>query len=152
MAPSPRFINEPPYVGGFERADLEGLLELMEYNIGWAKYLSSAVIKADEHPQLASEMEESFCAMDPEICKEFARVTFFSDNRADLKHVVTPSLIVQCSEDSLAPRAVGEYLHRQLPGSKLTVLKATGHCPHMSHPEETVREIKAYLANQGLAS
>ena len=151
VAPSPCFINEPSYVGGFEKADLEGLLELMELNMGWAKFLSTAVIKADEHPQLALEMEESFCAMDPEIAEQFARVTFFSDNRADLKHVLTPSLIMQCSEDSLAPREVGAYLHAHLPQSTLTILKATGHCPHMSHPEETVREIKAYLAREGLA-
>jgi sigma-B regulation protein RsbQ len=151
VAPSPCYVNDPPYLGGFERADLEGLLEMMEHNLGWAKYLSTTVMKNPERPALTLELEESFCATDPEICKQFARTTFFSDNRADLAGVVTPSLIMQCSEDSIAPTEVGHYLHEHLPQSTLTLMTATGHCPHMSHPEETIRKMQAYLVREELA-
>jgi sigma-B regulation protein RsbQ len=148
VGPSPRYINEPPaYVGGFERADIEGLLDVMEKNyIGWANFLAPVVMKNEGRPELARELEESFCSTDPKIARRFAEATFFSDNREDLPKVITPSLIMQCSEDAIAPPDVGEYLHRHLPGSTLRVLKATGHCPHMSHPEETVQVIKEYLA------
>ena len=147
IGPSPRYINDPPdYVGGFERADIEGLLEMMEKNsLGWPNVLAPAVMKNPERPELTSELEESFCATDPKIARRFAEVTFFSDNRRDLAKVTTPSLILQCSEDTLAPPEVGEYLHRHLPQSTLRVMRATGHCPHMSHPEETIRHIREYL-------
>jgi sigma-B regulation protein RsbQ len=148
VGPSPRYINEPPaYVGGFERADIEGLLDVMEKNyIGWANFLAPVVMKNEERPELTRELEESFCSTDPKIARRFAEATFFSDNRDDLPKVTTPSLIMQCSEDAIAPPDVGEYLHRHLPGSTLRVLRATGHCPHMSHPEETIQVIKEYLA------
>jgi sigma-B regulation protein RsbQ len=113
--------------------------------IGWANFLAPVVMKNEGRPELARELEESFCSTDPKIARRFAEATFLSDNRDDLPKVTTPSLIMQCSEDAIAPPEVGEYLHRHLPGSTLRVLEATGHCPHMSHPEETVRVIKEYL-------
>ena len=148
VGPSPRYINEAPdYVGGFERADITGLLDVMEKNyIGWANFLAPVVMKNPERPELSRELEESFCSTDPKIARRFAEATFFSDNREDLAKVPVPSLIMQCSEDAIAPLEVGDYLHRNLPQSTLRVLEATGHCPHMSHPEETVRVIKEYLA------
>ncbi|MDQ4075255.1 MAG: alpha/beta hydrolase [Chloroflexota bacterium] len=148
VGPSPCYINDPPdYVGGFERADIEGLLDMMERNyIGWASFLAPVIMKNAEQPALTQELEESFCSTDPTIARRFAEVTFFSDNRGDLPEVTVPSLIMQCSEDAIAPLEVGEYLHRHLPHSTLRVLKATGHCPHMSHPEETIRVIREYLS------
>lgn len=148
IGPSPCYINHPPdYLGGFERSDLEGLLDLMEKNyLGWASFLAGTVAKNPERPELARELEESFCSTDPNIARRFAEATFFSDNREDLPKVTVPSLIMQCSEDSIAPLEVGRYLERNLPGGSLQLLEATGHCPHMSHPEETIRVIKNYLS------
>jgi sigma-B regulation protein RsbQ len=147
IGPSPRYINDgPDYVGGFERADIEGLLETMEKNyIGWANFLAPAVMKNTDRPELSAELEASFCSTDPVIAKRFAEATFFADNRADLATVVVPSLIMQCSDDMIAPNAVGDYLSRELPGSTLRTLKATGHCPHMSHPDETIAVMRDYL-------
>ena len=147
VGPSPRYVNDPPaYVGGFERADIEGLLETMEKNyIGWANFLAPAIMKNPERPELSEELEASFCSTDPVIARRFAEATFFADNRDDLANVRVPSLIMQCSEDIIAPNQVGEYLSEALPGSTLRVMRATGHCPHMSHPEETVELIREYL-------
>ena len=148
VGPSPRYINEPPdYVGGFERSDITGLLDVMEKNyIGWANFLAPVVMKNPERPELSRELEESFCSTDPQIARRFAEATFFSDNREDLAKVPVPSLIMQCSDDAIAPLDVGEYLRQHLPQSTLRVLQATGHCPHMSHPEETIEVIREYLA------
>ena len=148
VGPSPRYLNEPPdYVGGFERSDITSLLDVMEKNyIGWANFLAPVVMKNQERPELTRELEESFCSTDPKIARRFAEATFFSDNRDDLAKVSVPSLIMQCSEDAIAPLDVGEYLRRHLPQSPLRVMRATGHCPHMSHPEETIEVIREYLA------
>jgi sigma-B regulation protein RsbQ len=148
VGPSPRYINDPPdYVGGFERADIEGLLETMEKNyIGWANFLAPAIMKNPEQPELSAELEASFCSTDPVIARGFAEATFFADNRADLAAVRVPSLIMQCSDDMIAPLAVGHYISEALPGSTLRVMAATGHCPHMSHPDETIAVIRQYLA------
>ena len=150
VGPSPCYINHPPdYVGGFERADIEGLMTMMEKNyMGWANYLAPAIMQNPEHPELSSELEESFCSTDPIIARQFARATFFSDNRSDLPKVQKPSLIMQCSEDIIAPLTVGDYVHQHLPASNLKVMKATGHCPHLSHPDETIQIIKDYLHAQ----
>jgi sigma-B regulation protein RsbQ len=147
IGPSPCYINDPPaYVGGFERADITGLLDVMEKNyIGWANFLAPVVMKNQERPELTRELEESFCSTDPKIARRFAEVTFFSDNRSDLPKVTIPSLIMQCSEDAIAPLDVGDYLERNLSQSTLRVMEATGHCPHMSHPDETIRIIEEYL-------
>jgi sigma-B regulation protein RsbQ len=146
VGPSPRYINDPPYVGGFERQDIEGLLEMMDKNfIGWANFLAPAIMKHPDRPALGQELTDSFCSTDPVIARRFAEATFFADNRADLAGVRVPSLILQCSDDMVAPLAVGDYLHRELPASTLRVMKATGHCPHMSEPEETVSLMREYL-------
>jgi len=148
VGPSPRYINDAPaYVGGFERADIEGLLETMDKNyIGWANFLAPAIMKNPERPELSEELEASFCSTDPVIARSFAEATFFADNRADLAGVQVPSLIMQCSDDMIAPLVVGDYLSGALPNSTLRVMRATGHCPHMSHPEETIAVIREYLS------
>ena len=148
VGPSPRYLNEPPdYVGGFEPADIDGLLETMDRNyIGWATGLAPAIMKNPDHPELSEELEQSFCSTDPVIARRFAEATFFADNRGDLAHVTVPSLIMQCSDDMISPLEVGEYLHRNLHGSSLRVMRATGHCPHMSHPRETIEVMREYLA------
>lgn len=149
IGPSPCYINHPPdYVGGFEHADLLGLFDMMDRNyIGWAKFLAPVVMKNPESPELTAELEESFCANDPGIARRFAEATFFADNRADLAKATVPSLIMQCSDDVIAPFEVGEYLHHHLPGSTLVVMRATGHCPHLSHPAETIEIMAGYLTN-----
>jgi sigma-B regulation protein RsbQ len=148
VGPSPSYINDGDYKGGFSRADIEGLLETMEKNyIGWANFLAPNIMGNKDKPHLGQELTDSFCSTDPVIARQFAETTFFSDNRNDLPKNSVPSLILQCSEDIIAPPEVGEYLARNLPGSTLRVMKATGHCPHMSEPEETVHLIKEYLAS-----
>jgi sigma-B regulation protein RsbQ len=147
VGPSPRYVNEDGYVGGFNREDIQGLLDLMEKNyIGWANFLAPVIMKNEERPELGRELHASFCSTDPKVARRFAEATFFADNRQDLASVSVPSLILQCSEDAVAPVEVGSYLHRELPKSTLRLLKATGHCPHMSHPEETISAIRDYLA------
>ena len=152
VGPSPRYINDAGYVGGFERADIEGLLETMDKNyIGWANFLAPAIMKNDERPELATELSDSFCAIDPVIAGQFARATFYADNRADLARVSVPSLVLQCADDIIAPRQVGEYVHRALPRSTFRQMTATGHCPHMSAPDETIRLIRDYLTGSAAA-
>ncbi|TDH24615.1 alpha/beta hydrolase [Segetibacter sp. 3557_3] len=147
VGPSPRYINDPDYTGGFEQADIEELLETMDRNyIGWSNFLAPAIMSNPDRPELAAELVESFCSTDPVIARKFAEVTFLSDNRQDIKKLKIPSLIMQCSEDMIAPLVVGEYLYKNTPGSAMKVLKATGHCPHVSHPEETIDVMKAYLS------
>ena len=147
VGPSACYLNDGEYVGGFERKDIEGLLETMEKNyIGWVNFLAPAIMANKDRPELGQELTESFCSTDPIVANQFAKATFFSDNRDDLRKLRTPSLILQCSEDIIAPIEVGDYLHRNIPGSKLKVLNAKGHCPHMSEPEETILAIKDYLA------
>ena len=149
VGPSPRYVNDPPYVGGFERGEIEGLLETMDKNyLGWANFLAPVIMKNPDHPELSEELEASFCSTDPVIARRFAEATFFADNREDLEQLRVPSLILQCTDDAIAPEAVGDYLHGKLPGSTLHKLRATGHCPHMSHPEETVAAIRDYLEHQ----
>jgi sigma-B regulation protein RsbQ len=147
IGPSPRYVNEDGYVGGFERADLEGLLDLMDRNyIGWANFLAPVIMRNADRPELQQELHQSFCSTDPKIARRFAEATFFADNRADLAAVNIPSLIMQCSDDAIAPMEVGEYLSQMMPKSTMQVLKAIGHCPHLSHPEETIQVMKEYLA------
>ena len=147
VAPSPCYMNDPPsYRGGFDRRDIEELLDLMDKNyIGWTSFLAPVIMQNAEQPELTQELKTSFCSTDPIIMRRFAEVTFFSDNRSDLPNVAVPSLILQCSEDAIAPLSVGHYLHQHLRQSSLQIMQATGHCPHMSHPEETIHLIKTYL-------
>jgi len=146
IGPSPCYINDDGYKGGFERKDIEELLDTMDRNyIGWANFLAPAIMKNDDRPELTEELKESFCSTDPTIARQFAEATFFSDNRNDLPKVNILSLVMQCSDDMIAPFEVGDYVHAHLPHSTLQVMAATGHCPHMSHPEETIAIIKDYL-------
>lgn len=148
VGPSPRYLNDPPdYVGGFERKDIEELLDTMDRNyIGWANFLAPQIMKNPEHPELSEELTQSFCSTDPVVARQFAEATFLSDNRRDLPNLRVPSLIMQCSDDLIAPMEVGRYMEAHTPGSTLRVMKATGHCPHMSAPEETVQIIKEFLS------
>lgn len=150
VSPSPRYLNDPPdYLGGFERSDIEELLATMEKNyIGWANYLAPTIMNRPDQPELTEELKESFCSTDPTVARHFARATFLSDNRADLPRLKIPTLILQCSDDLIAPLQVGEYMHKHTPNSTLKVMKATGHCPHMSAPEETLSLMKEFLAAQ----
>lgn len=146
IGPSPRYINDTPYIGGFERRDIDGLFEMMDHNfIGWANFLAPSIMRNPDRPELGQELTDSFCSTDPVIARRFAEATFLADNREDLARVTVPSLILQCSEDMIAPQEVGNYLNSVMPGSTLRFMEATGHCPHMSHPEETVALIKEYL-------
>jgi sigma-B regulation protein RsbQ len=146
VAPSPRYLDHDGYVGGFSRDDIEGLLESMDSNyLGWSSAMAPVIMGNEDRPALGEELTNSFCQADPDIARHFARVTFLSDNRADLARVPTPSLVLQCSDDAIAPDPVGEYVHRQLARGELTRLQATGHCPNLSAPEETIAAIKAFL-------
>lgn len=147
VGPSPRYIDDPPeYRGGFERSDIEGLLDTMDKNyIGWAGAMAPTVVGNPERPELGSELNTSFCSTDPVVARQFARATFLGDNRSDLTRLPVPSLVLQCSDDAIAPQGVGEYVARVTPGSTFRQLRATGHCPHLSHPEETISAIREYL-------
>lgn len=147
IAPSPCFLNHPPeYMGGFERSDIEELLSMMDKNfLGWANMLAPMIMQNPDRPELSTELEGSFCATDPEAAKVFARATFLSDHRHILNKLRTPALIMQCSGEVIAPLQVGVYLHEHMPNSTLRIMEATGHCPHISAPQETVAAIKEYL-------
>ena len=146
IGPSPRYINDPPYVGGFGRSDIEGLFEMMDRNfVGWANFLGPAIMKNADRPELGEELTASFCSTDPIIARRFAEATFYADNREDLGASTRPSLILQCSEDIVAPLEVGRYMSDHLPNSTMRVMKATGHCPHMSHPDETIALMRDFL-------
>jgi sigma-B regulation protein RsbQ len=147
IGPSPRYINDAGYVGGFEQKDIEGLFDMMDKNfIGWANFLAPAIVKNPERPELGKELTDSFCSTDPVIARNFAKATFYADNRDDLANVKVPSLVLQCADDMVAPKEVGEFVKGRLANSEIRFMEATGHCPHMSHPEETTRLIKDYLA------
>ena len=148
IGPSPRYIDDPEqaYVGGFGRADIESLLDSLDSNyLGWSSTMAPLIMGNPDRPELSAELTNSFCRTDPEIAKKFARVTFLSDNRDDLPRLRTPALILQCSEDVIAPDVVGDYVHRHTAGSTLVHMNATGHCPNLSAPAETIEAIKAWL-------
>jgi sigma-B regulation protein RsbQ len=145
VGPSPRYIDDDGYRGGFSKADIDELLESLDSNfLGWSSAMAPAIMGNPDRPQLGAELTESFCRTDPEIASHFARVTFTSDNRADLAAVRVPTLVLQCSDDLIAPTEVGEYVHRAIRGSRFMQLAATGHCPNLSAPEETVEAIRAF--------
>jgi sigma-B regulation protein RsbQ len=147
IGPSPRYVDDDGYIGGFAREDIEGLLDSLDSNyLGWAQAFAPVIVGADQPAELQEELTNSFCRTDPEIARHFARVTFLSDNRADLERVTTPTLVLQCSDDVIAPEAVGEFVHAQLPDSSYVLLDATGHCPNLSAPDETVEAIEEFLA------
>jgi sigma-B regulation protein RsbQ len=146
VAPSPRYIDDDGYVGGFTEADIEDLLTSLDRNyLGWSSTMAPAIMGNADRPELGAELTASFCRTDPEIAKRFARATFLSDNRADLAQVQLPTLILQCSDDPIAPDSVGEYVHGQIPGSTLVRLAATGHVPNLSAPAETAAAITDFV-------
>jgi sigma-B regulation protein RsbQ len=147
VGPSPRYIDDDGYVGGFTEADIRELLDSLDSNyLGWSSAMAPVIMGNPERPELGEELTESFCRTDPDLARRFAAVTFLSDNRADLPGVTTPTLVLQCSEDVIAPPVVGDYVHRSVPGSTLVTLRATGHCPNLSAPVETGEAIAAFLA------
>ncbi|MDP1794649.1 MAG: alpha/beta hydrolase [Acidimicrobiales bacterium] len=146
VGPSPRYINDDGYVGGFERQDIVGLLDSLGSNyLGWSKSMAPVIMGNADRPELGDELTDSFCRTDPAIAKQFARVTFLSDNRADLAKVTTESLVLQCRDDVIAPLEVGEYVAGQLPNATLVVLDAIGHCPNLSAPDATADAIAAFV-------
>ena len=146
IGPSPRYINDAGYVGGFERADIEGLLEALDSNyLGWSAQMAPVIMGQPDRPELGNELTNSFCRTDPAIARQFARVTFLSDNRADLQRVQARALVLQCSDDVIAPESVGRYVHDHMPNSELVLMRATGHCPNLSAPEETIAAMRAFL-------
>jgi sigma-B regulation protein RsbQ len=147
VCPSPRYIDDVDYRGGFSQAEIDELLETMDGNyLGWSVHIAPVIMGAPERPELAAELASSFCRSDPAIARRFARTTFLSDNRSDLDRVRTPSLVLQCRHDAIAPREVGDYVHRHLRDSELVVLDATGHCPNLSAPDQVVTAMRHYLA------
>ena len=147
VGPSPCYIDEPGYTGGFTREDIDGLLGSLQSNyLGWSSAIAPVIMGNEDRPELGDELRNSFCRADPEMARQFARTTFLSDNRAELSLVRTPALVLQCSDDAIAPREVGEYVHRHLPDSRLAILNATGHCPNLSAPQETIEAIQAFLS------
>src|SRR3954452_20679259 len=142
IGPNPRYVDDEGagdggYVGGFSRTDITGLLDALDANhLGWSAQMAPVIMgNHPDHPELAEELTNSFCRTDPGIARQFARVTFLSDNRADLPGLAVPTLVLQCSEDVIAPEVVGRFVHQSIPGSRFIRLKATGHVPHLSAPE-----------------
>ncbi len=150
VGPSPRYLDdeEAGYQGGFTEPDIEGLLSSLESNyLGWSTQMAPVIIGNPDRPELGAELTESFCRTDPEIQKRFARATFLSDNRADLEGVSIPVLVLQCSDDVIAPEVVGRYVYERIPGSSFVQLRATGHCPNLSAPQETAAAIRRFLGH-----
>jgi len=146
VAPSPRYLNDDGYVGGFERGDIEAMLEQLDANyLGWSAAMAPVIMANDDRPELTDRLAQSFCRTDPAIARAFAKVTFLSDNRGDLRHVNLPTLVLQCARDAIAPMAVGEFVHEQTAGSRIAYLAATGHCPQVSAPGETIDAIRTFV-------
>lgn len=151
IGPSPCYINDGDYIGGFTRKDIEGLLHTLESNyLGWSSNMAPAIMGAPDQPELAVELTNSFCRTDPEIAKQFARVTFLSDLRSELPKLQAPTLIVQCNDDLIAPVAVGEYMHRVMPNSTLAIISNVGHCPHLSCPHACTDAMDTFLHQKGI--
>jgi sigma-B regulation protein RsbQ len=147
VGPNPRYVDDGEYIGGFSRTDIVGLLDALDSNpLGWSTQMAPVIMGNPDKPELTEELTNSFCRTDPDIARQFARVTFLSDNRGDLPGVKVPTLVLQCSDDVIAPDVVGRYVHEQIPGSVLTRLDAVGHCPHLSAPEETTAAIREFLS------
>jgi sigma-B regulation protein RsbQ len=145
LTPSPCYLDDGDYHGGFSAEDIEELLESLDSNyLGWSATMAPVIMGNPDRPELGAELTNSFCRTDPDIARVFARATFLSDNRADLARVTVPTLVVQTAEDAIAPREVGEYVRDQIPGSTLVTLDAVGHCPQLSAPEPTAAAIAAF--------
>jgi sigma-B regulation protein RsbQ len=151
VGPSPCFINDGDYIGGFTRSDIDGLLETLESNyLGWSSTMAPVIMGSPDQPELSVELTNSFCRTDPDIAKHFAKVTFLADHRADLARVTTPTLILQSSDDLLAPLSVGEFMKREISGSTLSIVENVGHCPHLSAPCASIDATEAFLREHGL--
>ncbi|TQS40880.1 alpha/beta fold hydrolase [Cryptosporangium phraense] len=147
IGPSPRYLDDDStgYVGGFREEDLTGLLDSMESNyLGWSSSMAPVIMGNGDRPELGEELTNSFCRTDPAIAQQFARVTFLGDNRGDLAKMPVRSLVLQCTADVIAPEVVGEYVHEHLPESEYVLLSATGHCPHLSAPAETISAMQGF--------
>lgn len=150
VSPSPRYIDDGDYVGGFAQQDIDELLESLDSNyLGWSSAIAPVIVANADRPELADELATSFCRVDPEIARQFARVTFLSDNRSDLELVPVPTLVLQCEYDAIAPKQVGAYVHERLPVSGLTLLDVAGHCPNLSAPTQTAEAIRPFAARVG---
>ena len=146
VGPSARYVNDGDYVGGFEQADIDSLLDALDSNyLGWSAQMAPVIMGNFDQPALGAELTESFCRIDPAIARQFARVTFLSDNRADLAAVTTPTLVLQCSDDIIAPTTVGQFVHDNIPASRMVIMKTRGHIPNLSGADELLGEIRGYL-------
>lgn len=146
IGPSPCYINSNEYVGGFARHDIDELITTLESNyLGWSSFITPIIIGNPEMPEFAEELKNSFCSMNPAIASHFAKVTFLGDNRKDLSRVTTPTLIIQCHPDVIAPVQVGEFVHKNIPASKYVLLNSAGHCPHLTAPDQVIASIQSYL-------
>jgi sigma-B regulation protein RsbQ len=146
VGPSPRYIDDPPYVGGFSEADIAELLDSLESNyLGWSSAMAPVIMGNPDHPELGTELTESFCRTDPQIARQFATATFLSDNRSDLSRLNVPTLVLQCSQDVIAPLGVGQFVAHAIPDSRFVLLAATGHCPNLSAPDETAAAIADFV-------
>ena len=147
MTPSPRYVDDGEYRGGFSHEDIDELLESLDSNyLGWSRTMAPVIMGNPDRPELGAELTNTFCQMQPRIAQVFARTTFLSDSRADLAAVTVPTLIIQCRQDVIAPPEVGAYVHAAIPGSHLVTLAATGHCPQLSAPTETATAVLEFLA------
>lgn len=146
IGPSPCYIKSGDYLGGFDQETIDTLLEVMEEDyISWAKSMAPSIMNTENGSELSTKLTDSFCSIDPDIAKQFAKVTFLSDNRKDLPLIPRESLTIQCSDDMIAPLFVGQYIKENTPNNTLKVIKAYGHCLHMSHPAETIAAINAFI-------
>jgi sigma-B regulation protein RsbQ len=146
IGPSPCYINDDEYFGGFSRKDIDELIETLESNyLGWSSAITPVIVGDPDKPEITEELHNSFCRMNPEIAKHFAKVTFLGDNRDDLSRISIPALVIQCHPDMIAPLQVGKYVHKKMQNGSLTQLDASGHCPHLTAPEQTIEAIKTYL-------
>ncbi len=148
LGPSPRYIDDVTYRGGFSEADIGELLDSLDSNyLGWSAAMAPVIMGHPERPELGEELTNSFCRTDPQVARAFARATFLSDNRADLGQVTVPTLVLQCRSDVIAPPEVGAFVHAQIPGSRLVTLPATGHCPQLSAPRATLDAIASFAGD-----
>lgn len=153
LGPSPRYIDDDDYVGGFSEADIDDLLDSLDSNyLGWSRTMAPVIMDNADRPELGEELVESFCQVDPIIARQFAQVTFRSDNRSDLPTVTSPTLVIQCARDAIAPVAVGTFVHEQIPDSEYVLLDVAGHCPHLSAPDLTAAAIRSFLDSRGPGS
>ena len=148
LTPSPCYIDDDGYRGGFSKADIDELLESLEQNyLGWSQAMAPVIMGTPDRPELQDDLAATFCRTDPACARVFARTTFLSDNRADLSHVSLPSLVIECAQDAIAPREVGAYVHAHIPDSRKITLDATGHCPHVSAPAATAAAIATFACS-----